>query len=158
VNAIRPAHPAVSINIARNAIGAFLFAYGIVGFLSFTYLNQHWVQLAPRTPDPAHGLVYRHNEKGHGTTYFSAFQGTACSLLFSTSVPLGMLGGLICPRKNERYKSNFLSARVTYDADDPFKVRPWGALAGLIFGLAFIFRIGPFLIDWLNSLGFVSHF
>jgi hypothetical protein len=146
------------INITRNAVGAFLFTYGLVGFFSLIYLNQHWIQLAPHAPDPAHGLLYPHNEEGHGTTYFSAFQGTACFLLFSTSVPLGMIGGFICPRKNERYKSSILSAHLTFDADDPFRVRRWGALAGLAFGLLFIFRIAPSLIDWLNTLGFVRTF
>jgi hypothetical protein len=144
-------------NITRNAIGTFLFAYGFVAFFCFIYLSQHWNQFAPDAPDPAHGLLYPHNEKGR-ITYFSAFQGTACSLLFSTSLPLGMIGILICPRKNELYKSNFLSARVTFEADDPFQVRRWGALVGLAFAPFFIFRIGPHLIGWLNSLGFIRQF
>jgi hypothetical protein len=86
-------------NVLRNVAGGLLAGYGFVAFFCFMFLVLHWANVAPRAPDPAHALVFPHNEHG-AITYFSAFQATSCALLFATSVPLAFIGMIIAPKKN----------------------------------------------------------
>jgi hypothetical protein len=86
---------------ARSVIAGLFVGYGFVSFAYFMVLDQFWVRAAPRQPNPAFGLIFPHNEHG-SYTYFSQFQTTTCALMFATSVPLGMLGILLAPKK-KRY-------------------------------------------------------
>jgi hypothetical protein len=146
---------AARLNAFRNAACGLLVGYGPSAFFCSWWLVGHWVNLAPVTPDIAKGLVIPHNEHGH-ITYFSAFQATSDALLFSTSVPLAMLGGLLSPKKNVRSWSGRLS--FIWDTDDPKGLYKPSIAFGALAAPAVVFLLGPHLISWLNQIGFVLHF
>ncbi len=135
---------------ARNVVGGFLVGYGIVAFACFFYLVQHWAATAPRAPDVAGGFVFRHNEHG-AISYFSAFQGTSCALLFFTSIPIALVGGAILAAGGG-------FRRAAYAKADPGGVAKWGGLAGAVAAPALIFLLGPIVVGWLNAAGIVMGF
>jgi hypothetical protein len=145
------------LNAFRNAACGFLAGYGAVAFFCFWQLVRQWANLAPIVPDVPNGLVIPHNEHGH-ITYFSAFQATSAALLFSTSVPLGMLGVLLSPKKNIRSSSGRLSFRAIWDQDDPKGLYKPAIAAGAVAAPAIVFLLGPHLVTWLNGIGFVLTF
>ena len=107
-------------NVIRNAIAGALTGYGFISFFVFTWLDIQWVHLAPSQPDPAHGLLYVHNEHG-SYVYFSAFQATTCAPMFWTSIPLAFVGMFVAPKKNVQTTARWYAARMTFDKDDPAK-------------------------------------
>lgn len=141
----------------RNVIGGFLAAYGWVSFFCFIGLVRYWATTAPTMPDPVKGLIFPHNEHGL-ITFFSAFQGTSCALLFATSIPLGFLGILIGPKKNVISRSGTLWFSAKWEQDDPQKLAPWAMACGAISAPILVFLIGPPLVNWLNSIGVVTGF
>ncbi len=144
-------------NILLNAVGGFLTAYGWVAFLCFFYLQWQWASAAPRSPDPAHGLVFPHKE--HGTiAYFSAFQATSCALLFATSIPLSFLGMFMSPRRNVVSRRARLAFWAKWDRDDPHGVAPWAMRLGVIAAPLFVFFAAPPLVTWLNAQGIAVGF
>nr|WIE90059.1 hypothetical protein P9270_021235 [Mesorhizobium sp. WSM4875] len=140
-----------------NVLGGFLAGYGFTAFVCFFVLIQVWESAAPHFPDPARGLIYRHNEHGW-VTYFSAFQATSCWLLFLTSIPIALVGGHIRPKRNWNVVASRFGIRSTYEADDPRRVGRWGFLAGVCFAPVVIVVAAPPLVRWLNGIGFVANF
>ena len=142
---------------ALNAISGFLAAYGWFSFACIFYLVISWAAVAPHTPNPVNGLIYRHNE--HGTiTYFSGFQGTSCTLLFTTSLLFFGLGFYLSPKKDVVYKTGKLSFSMRYNPDDPNKIQRLGLAIGAVSAPLIIFFLGPSVVRGLNSIGFVTGF
>lgn len=142
---------------ARNAIAGFLAAYGWVSFFCFFYLVISWAAAAPHAPDPSRGLIYPHNEHG-SITYFSAFQGTSCALLFGTSPLFFMLGIAASPKRDVVSRTGPLSFSMEWKPDDPNKVQRVGAILGAAAAPVVIFFLGPSLVVCLNSMGIVTGF
>jgi hypothetical protein len=111
-----------------------------------------WAAAAPNTPNAALGLVYPHNEHG-SYTYFSQFQAASHWLMFSTSIPLAMLGGLIAPKKNVKGKLGRLSAAFTWDQDDPKMLMKISAIISAILTPFVIKILGPYIVMTLISAG-----
>lgn len=144
-------------NDILNVVGAFLAAYGWVAFFCFLYVVERWAHSAPTSPDPAHGLVYSHNEHGW-ITYFSAFQTTTCALLFSTSIPLSLVGILVSPKRNVVYRRGCLSVGAKWDPDDPKKLQRVGFLLGAVAAPILVFILGPIVVNALVNAGLVLSF
>jgi hypothetical protein len=142
---------------ALNAISGFMAGYGWVSFVCFFYLLASWAGMAPDKPDPAHGLIFPHNEHG-SITYFSALQSTSCALLFGTSPLFFFFAVLISPKKEVVYKSKTLSFSIRWQPDDPRKIQRVGMALGSVAAALFIFLVGPLLVTYLNSIGFVTAF
>jgi hypothetical protein len=141
-----------------NVGGAFLAVYGVVAFFCFLYIMERWANAAPTAPDPTHGLIYAHNEHGW-ITYFSAFQTTSCTLLFSTSIPLSFVGAFVSPKQNIGYhRRGCLAFGAKWDPDDPKRLRRIGFLCGAVAAPIIVFILGPLLVDALNSNGIVLPF
>lgn len=140
-----------------NVVGAFLAAYGGVAFICFFYLVERWAHSAPTFPDSAHGLVYSHNEHGW-ITYFSAFQTTACALLFSTSIPLSFVGIFLSPKRDFVYRRGFLSVGAKWDPDDPKKLQRVGFVLGALAAPILVFILGPVAVNALIGAGIVLSF
>lgn len=140
-----------------NAIAGFMAAYGAVSFFCFFYLVISWAGAAPHQPDPAHGLIFRHNEHG-SITYFSAFQGTSCALLFATSPIFFCVALLVTPKSNIWYYSRTLAFSMKWQSDDPHKIQPIGMVLGAAVAPIVVFLLGPVLVTNLNSIGFVTGF
>ena len=147
----------VERNDVLNVGGAFLAAYGWVAFFCFFYLVERWARLAPASPDPAHGYVYSHNEHGW-ITYFSAFQTTACALLFSTSIPLSFVGIFLTPKRNAVYRRGCLSVGAKWDPDDPKKLQRVGFLLGALAAPILVFIVGPTVVKAVIAAGVVLSF
>lgn len=142
---------------ALNAVSGFFAGYGWVSFACFFYLVITWASAAPHEPDPAHGLIYPHNE--HGTiTYFSGFQGTSCALLFATSPLFFFLAVSLSPKKNVALKTGRLGFGMKWEPDDPTKIQHFSMIAGAFTALPVVFLLGPSLVTALNSLGIVTGF
>ena len=144
-------------NDILNVVGPFLAAYGWVAFFCFFYLVQRWAHGGPTSPDTERGLVYAHNEHGW-ITYFSAFQTTAASILFSTSIPFAFLGVAAIPKRNIVFRRGFLSFSSKWDPDDPKRLRRFGFLGGAAAAPILVFIVGPLLVEMLNAKGFVLEF
>lgn len=144
------------INAARNIIAGVLGGCGAASFFCFIALDILWSRAAPRQPNEALGLVYRHNEHG-SYTYFSAFQATACGLMFMTSIALGSAGAFIAPRKNLLGPARRYGARFKWERDDPGDFLKWTALVSVAVAPLFVFFIGPYIIRGLNAAGFVMN-
>lgn len=142
---------------ALNAISGFMAAYGWVSFFCFFYLVISWAGVAPHEPDPARGLIFPHNEHG-SITYFSAFQGTSCALLFGTSPLLFMIAVWLSPKKDAVYEARTLAISIRWKPDDPRKIQRVGMALGAVAAPLVIFLIGPTLVIGLNSIGFVTGF
>jgi hypothetical protein len=143
-------------NLARNAVGGVLWGYGLTAFACFFYLDWTWFHGAPADPDIAAGLIYSHDE--HGVVrYLSAFQSTACALMFATSIPLAFVGFFIMPKKNIKGTVRWYAARFTFDQDDPRGLSKWSSIASAVLTPFLVFGAGPYLIHALNDLGFVLH-
>ena len=142
---------------ARSVIAGILAGYGTVSFLCFMVLDHLWVGAAPRQPNSALGLIYLHNEHG-SYTYFSQFQTTACALMFLTSVPLAMLGGLLAPRKNVTGVVRWYAASFKWEDDDPRGLMKWSALATAVATPWFVFLVAPYIIRSLNAAGVTLKF
>lgn len=141
----------------QNAISGFLAGYGGGAFVCFFYLVISWAAVAPHSPDPAHGLIFPHNEHG-SITYFSGFQGTSCALLMATSPLFFMLGVCISPKKDVIAKTGTLSFSMRWKPDDPRKIQRVSMTVGAIVAPMIVFLIGPSLVNALNSAGFVVGF
>ena len=144
-------------NDVLNVVGPFLAAYGWVAFFCFFYLVERWAHGAPTSPDPARGYVYAHNEHGW-ITYWSAFQATAASILFSTSIPLSFVGIIASPKRNVASRFGFLSFSAKWDPDDPKRLQRFGFLGGAVAAPALVFIGGPTLVALLNAKGIVLPF
>ncbi len=142
---------------ARSVVAGLLAGYGFASFICFMVLDQLWVGAAPGQPNSALGLVYLHNEHG-SYTYFSQFQTTACALMFATSIPLAILGGLLAPKKNVTGAVRWYAARFNWDSDDPRSLMKWSALATAVATPWFVFLVGPYIIRGLNAGGIVLEF
>lgn len=140
-----------------NAISGFLAAYAWVSFFCFFYLVIRWTAVAPHSPDPAHGLIFPHNEHG-SITYFSGFQGTSCALLISTSPILFILGLCLSPKKEVVTSTGRFSFSMKWKQDDPHKILRFGMTLGAVIAPLVVFLWGPPLVTKLNSLGFVAGF
>ena len=140
-----------------NAVSGFLAAYGFVAFFCFFYLVDRWVEVAPSNPDPVNGIIFPHNEHG-SITYFSAFQGTSCALLFWTSPLLFFVALFLTPKQNVQTQRGFLSIRTTWDKDDANGFQTIGMVFGAIAAPIIVFLLGPPLVTWLNSAGVVTGF
>jgi hypothetical protein len=151
----------MSIKIERNAVlnvlGGFLAGYGVAGLVCFFVLVEAFRSRAPHVPDPAHGLIYPHNDHGW-ITYFSAFQATSCWLLLLTSISFAAIGWFILPKGNWIVRQGRLSIRSTFDFDDPHRIARWLGLAGLCMAPVVIFIFAPPFVSWLNQVGFVARF
>jgi hypothetical protein len=139
---------------ATNIIAGVLVGYGFVSFICFLAIDQSWVSAAPHHPNEALGLIYSHDEHG-SYTYFSKFQATACWLMFSTSIPLAFVGGLIAPKKNVSGTVRWYGARFTWDNHDPEGLIKRAAIASAIAAPLFLFFVGPTIVRGLNAIGFV---
>lgn len=144
------------MNAARNIVAGILFGYGFVSFLCFIALTVMWSRAAPRQPNQALGLIYRHNEHG-SYTYFSAFQATTCWLMFTTSIPLAFAGIFLAPRKNVTGTVRWYGARFKWDQDDPRGLLKRVAIASAAATPFFVFFAGPYIIRGLNDVGFVMN-
>jgi hypothetical protein len=142
---------------ALNAISGFLAAYGWVSLMCFFYLVTSWAGDAPHIPDPAHGLIFPHNEHG-SITYFSALQGTTCALLFSTSPLLFIVAIYISPKKEIVYQSRKLGFSMKWKPDDPKKIQRVGMALGAVAAPLVVFLLLPSFVTYLNSIGFVTGF
>jgi hypothetical protein len=142
-------------NAMRNALSGFLLAYGVIAFICFSYLQQRWYAAAPHLPDVGEGLIVPHNEHGF-IRYFSAFQGTSCTLLLATSIPLCIIGHLVGPKKNAVFIRRRLSISAVWDRDDPGGLWPIGMTIGVLAAPAIIFLIGPSFVRWLNAAGIIT--
>ena len=142
---------------ALNAVAGFMAAYGLVSFFCFFYLVTTWAGVAPHQPDPAHGLIFRHNEHG-SITYFSASQGTSCALLFATSPMFFFAAIAITPKKDVRYMPATFGASMKWQPDDPRKMQRVGVGLGAVVTPIVVFLIGPTLVTALNSIGVVTGF
>jgi hypothetical protein len=144
-------------NRILNALSGFVSAYGVIAFICFCYLQQRWNELAPRVPNVGAGLIVPHDE--HGTiTYFSAFQGTSCTLLLVTGLPLFLIGLLIGPKKNILVNRRRSSINAIWDRDDPAGLWRIGTICGVIAAPVIVFVIGPYVVRWLNAMGVVTGF
>ena len=143
-------------NAARNIVAGLLAGYGFASFLCFIALDLMWSRTAPRQPDAALGLIYRHNEHG-SYSYFSAFQATACWLMFTTSIPLVFAGAFIAPRKNIAGAVRWFGFSFKWDPDDPGGFMKWTALAAAAATPFFVFFVGPYIIRGLNAAGLVMN-
>jgi len=141
---------------ARNIIAGVLFGYGFVSFLCFLVLSMMWAGAAPRQPNEALGLIYRHNVHG-SYSYFSAFQATACWLMFTTSIPLAFAGLFLAPKKNVTGMVRWYGARFRWDPDDPGALMKWAAITSAVATPFFVFFIGSYIIRGLNEVGFVMN-
>jgi len=141
----------------RNLVAGFLTAYGWVSFACFFYLVITWTAGAPHTPDPSRGLIYPHNEHG-SITYFSAFQGTSCALLFATSPLIFILGSAASPKKNVIAKTGKLSFTMRWEHDDPRRLQRVGSVMGAVASIVVVFALGPRLVLYLNSIGIAVGF
>jgi hypothetical protein len=129
----------------RNIIAGMLVGYGLVSCFCFIGLVLIWAGAAPRFPNAALGLVYRHNEHG-SYSYFSAFQATACWLMFATSIPLAFAGGLIAPKKTIKGSFRWFGGSLTWDQDDPKHFGKWAALASAAAAPLLVFWLGPHIV------------
>ena len=145
-----------AINVVRNAIAGALTAYGFVSFCIFFWLDERWIHLAPSQAVPAQGLIYMHNEHG-SYVYFSAFQATACALIFGTSIPLAFIGVLVAPKKNVQKAVRWYAARMTWDKDDPAGVSDWAFWITALLTPPLVFFVGPLFVVLLNKAGFVAN-
>jgi hypothetical protein len=117
-------------------------------------LRGTWIKLAPTQPNPALGLLYTHNEHG-AYAYFSAFQATTCGLLFATSIPLAIVGGLIAPKKNITGIAKMFGASFNWDQDDPGSIMKWTAVCTAIATPFILIYLGPYVVGYLNDMGIV---
>ena len=140
-----------------NAISGFLAGYGWVAFFCFFYLVVSWAAVAPHSPDPAHGLIFPHNEHG-SITCFSGFQGTSCALLMATSPLFFILGVYISPKKEVITKTGRFGFSMKWKPDDPHKIQRVAMGVGAIVAPIIVFLIGPSLVNALNSVGLVTGF
>ncbi len=140
----------------RNVVAGLLAGCGIASFFCFFALEEHWRALAPSCPNRALGLIYTHNEHG-SYTYFSAFQATACWLMFWTWIPLGILGALIAPKKNIVGRAKWFGASYRWDQDDPSGLLKWAMLVGAVLAPFFLLFIGPRIVRGLNAAGVVMN-
>ena len=140
-----------------NAISGVLAGYGWASFFCFFYLVISWAAAAPHSPDPSHGLIYPHNEHG-SITYFSAFQGTSCALLFGTSPLFFFVGVFISPKKEVVAKSGRFSFSMKWKPDDPRRIQRVAMCLGMAAAPLLIFLIGPSLVSSLNTAGFATGF
>ena len=139
-------------NSILNAVSGALAAYGWLSFCFFFYLVTNWSVSAPRQPDMSHGLIFAHNN--HGTiTYFSAFQGTSCAILFATSIPMVFLAIGISPKKNVLSRQGRLSFSMKWKSDDPKGYQKRGMFCGAVAAPVIVFAFGPLFVAWLNHLG-----
>jgi hypothetical protein len=146
--------PAPFTNALRNMASGFLAGYGFAAFFLSLWLQARWVSAAPRVADRAAALVYPHNEHGVAA-YFSAFQATAGTLLFSTSIPLVFLSAIIVPKLNITGDARWYAFRLQWDRNDP---RHFWLPAFIVGGLAapvILFAVGPPIIRALNAAGIV---
>jgi hypothetical protein len=141
---------------ARNIVAGVLLGYGFVSFLCFLVLSVMWAGAAPGQPNEALGLIYRHNEHG-SYSYFSAFQATACWLMFTTSIPLAFVGLFLAPRKNVTGIVRWYGASFRWAPDDPGALMKRAAIASAAATPFFVFFIGPYIIRGLNAVGFVMN-
>jgi hypothetical protein len=144
-------------NNVANALGGLLAGYGFVAFFCFLILVEHWAHMAPKQPDPSHGLVFAHNEHG-AITYFSGFQSTSCAILFGSSIPLFFIGLLVSPKKNIVHRTGYLAVSATWDDNDPKKIRLTAQIFGAVAAPIIVFVFGPYIVHWLNGIGIVSGF
>ena len=103
------------------------------------------------------GLVFRHNEHG-AIAYFSAFQTTACYLLFFTFPVIFLVGFSLAPKTNIRVMTSRLSWAMKFDPDDPKKLLGRSQLAGVLAAPAIIFTAGRLLVSILTNSGIVLAF
>jgi hypothetical protein len=137
-------------NVLRNLIGGFLGGFGPAAFLWLIFLTLKWTNGGAHAPDPGHGLVYPFNN--HGTlTYVSAFQATACSLLFPLSFLSFAVGAAIIPKERKLSERG----RPRLDTNDPLGIAGPAGVAGLVVGSAAIFLVGPLIVHALNAAGII---
>ena len=147
----------VSRKDVLNALAGVMAGYAWVSFACFFILVLRWAAIAPHQPDPAHGLIFPHNEHG-SITYFSAFQSTSCTLLLNTSPFLFMLAAVIVPKKKAVYKSSRLGFSMKWKPDDPRKIGQVSTAIGSVLALLVVFVLGPPIVTYLNSIGFAKAF
>lgn len=135
---------------------ALLAAYGWTSFLFVMAANWRWMKVAPRQPDEALGLVYRHNEHG-ADLYMSAFQTTSMSLVLLTSIPLFFLAIWLMPKTKVRVLKRTLAISAGWDLDGSRVVYGATFVAGAVATLALTYFAGPYVIGALNAAGFVLH-
>ncbi|MBV9571905.1 MAG: hypothetical protein JO056_11760 [Alphaproteobacteria bacterium] len=139
-----------SLAAIQNAIAGFLISYGFESFCWFFVIEQKWTHAAPRNPLAIMGLTYPHNV--HRTVvYFSAFQASVCAIMFFTSIPLCFVGAALMTKKNVQRRL----FRISWDVGDPEGVYNWAFLSGALAAPFIILVIGPYLVRYLNSCGFV---
>ena len=144
------------LNAAKNITAGILVGYGFTALVYFGIMTQLWVDAAPHQPNKDLGLTYRHNEHG-AYTYLSQFQTTSCWLMFTTSIPMTFLGVLIAPKRKISGNVRWYGARFNWEQDDPMRLMRRSALASTIATPFFLYFIGPSIIRWLNSTGFVMN-
>jgi len=147
----------IGLNHVRNALSGFLCAYGAAAFLLFLLLVIYWARVSPSTPDPRHGYIFPHSEHG-AITYFNAFQGTSCALLFAISISFFFLSAFIVPKRYIVCREQSLNFRVKSEKDDPAGLFRIGSICGTVAAPTIFFILGPPLVTWLNAMGFVLSF
>ena len=143
-------------NSVRNVLSGALAAYGWVSFFCFMYLSTSWHAQAPHQPNMALGEIYANNNHG-SYAFFTAFQATTCSVMFSTSIPLFFAAVLISPKANIRGHATWYAFRYQWDSNDPKHLQRGAAIASAIATPFFVFLVGPSIIRSLNTLGFVAN-
>ncbi len=144
-------------NIARNILGGLLIGYGWAGLIVFFALEHHFAAHAPAKPNYPAGLIWQHDDHGW-ISYFSAFQATACALLFSTSLPLAFLGALIAPRRDIVMRRSKWSFRFNWQQDDPDKILKYAVALGAIAAGPMLYLLGPVIVRAVNAAGIVLQF
>ena len=141
-------------NLLRNFVAGLLASYGAIAFVSFMTLSHIWTKAAPSEPNEALGMIYRHNEHG-SYTYYSAFQATACALLFWTSIWPCFLAAAVMPKRNFKSAAGCLSVGATWELDDPKGIFSGAIVLGVLITLLTVVYVGPLLVTSLNDSGFV---
>ena len=73
--------------------------------------------------------------------------------MFMTSIPLSIVAVAIAPKKNMEWTTGKLSIRCRHDVDDPAGIRWKAGLFGAVVTPLFVFIIGPYIVNMLNSIG-----
>lgn len=137
------------INRLRNFTAAMLMAHGFTAFLAMGVVGSTWKANAPKSADPAHGVVYI--MAGYADRFYDAFQTTATALsLWAFGIGI-VVPFLIVPRPPGLGFRRFTTLR----GYDPHHVARWGGAAGIVLALIGVFVAGAPLVHWLNAMGVV---
>ena len=142
-------------NKIRHWVAGFAGGYFLVGFVSFIILTRYWIGNAPKVPAPTSGMIYAYNQHGW-ISYFTAFQVTASSLLFSSNFTALFLLFVFMPKRDIKVTQwRGIPLGAAWKNDDIPNRNDWSGAAGAVFGVIAVFVLGPLVVSWLNGQGIV---